>query len=58
MTKLSPLVSEFNTLEDADAYEYWARAKVIAALADPRPAIPHDKVIAEIFRLLPAPPAR
>lgn len=51
MSKLSPLISEFKTLEEADAYECWARAKVTAALADPRPAVPHDKVMAEMLRI-------
>ena len=52
MPKLSPLVSEFKTLEEADAYQCWFRAKVTAALADARPAIAHDKVMAEMVRLL------
>lgn len=52
MAKLSPLVSEFRTLEEADAYDRWLRSKVIAALADQRPAIAHDKVMAEAARAL------
>ena len=52
MTKLSPIVSEFETEEEAEAYDRWFRAKVEAALADPRPGIPHDEVIAEIDRII------
>ena len=48
MTTLSPIVSEFATLEEADAYDRWLRAKVEAALADSRPAIPHDRVMGEM----------
>ena len=44
---LSPLVSEFETLEQEASYTAWLQAKVAASLADPRPAIPHDAVMAE-----------
>lgn len=52
MTKLSPIVSEFETEEQAAAYDRWFRAKVEAALADPRPGIPHDEAMARIRRRL------
>lgn len=42
--KLSPIVSEFETKEEADSYTAWLQAKVAASLADPRPAIPHDEI--------------
>lgn len=48
MTKLSPIVSEFETEEEAAAYDTWLRAKVVASLADPRPPIPHDEAMARI----------
>lgn len=32
---------------DPDAYDTWFRAKVAEALADPRPATPHDQVMQE-----------
>ncbi|CAI1910721.1 Uncharacterised protein [Serratia entomophila] len=51
-TKLSPIVSEFETQEQADSYERWFRAKVHAALDDPRPGIPHDEAMATLDRLL------
>lgn len=43
-TALSPMVSEFETVEQENSYNEWLRAKVAASLADPRPAIPHDEV--------------
>jgi hypothetical protein len=52
MPKLSPLISEFRTLEAADAYDVWLRSKVVAALADRRPAVAHDKVMADAAHTL------
>ena len=49
---LSPLVSEFETDEQEASYTAWLRAKVAASLADPRPAIPHDEVMAEMDALI------
>ena len=40
---LSPMVSEFETIEQENSYNEWLRAKVATSLADPRPAIPHDE---------------
>jgi len=51
-TALSPLVSEFETTEQEASYNEWLRAKVAASLADPRPAIPHDEVMAEMDALI------
>ncbi len=48
MTKLSPIVSEFETQEQADAYDHWFRAKVEAAINDPRPAVPHNEAMARV----------
>lgn len=48
MNKLSPIVSEFETEEEAQAYDRWFRAKVEASLADPRPSVPHDEAMARI----------
>ncbi|MFM0165666.1 antitoxin [Paraburkholderia sediminicola] len=47
-TPLDPLVSEFATAEEAEAYDRWFRARVARSLADPRPSIPHDQVMAEL----------
>lgn len=52
MNKLSPIVSEFDTVEEAEAYDVWFRAKVEESLADPRPSIPHDQVMAELRALI------
>jgi hypothetical protein len=42
---LDPIVSEFETQEQADNYDRWFRAKVQEALDDPRPSVPHDEVM-------------
>lgn len=53
-TPLDLLVSEFATAEEAEAYDRWFCAKVARALADPRPAIPHDQAMASIRAKLDA----
>lgn len=58
MNKYSPLISEFGSAEEEAAYEAWLKAKVEASIADPRPSIPHDQVVAEIDALLAAKKAR
>ncbi|SAI72966.1 Uncharacterised protein [Bordetella ansorpii] len=45
---LSPIVSEFETEEQAARYDRWLRAKVQASRDDPRPPIPHDQAMARI----------
>ena len=51
-TALSPIVSEFETTEQENSYNEWLRAKVASSLADPRPSIPHDEVMAEMENLI------
>ncbi len=51
-TQLSPIVSEFETEEQAASYDAWFRAKVTASLEDPRPSIPHDVVMSEMRELI------
>ncbi|HBA7856648.1 TPA: antitoxin [Escherichia coli] len=51
-TALSPIVSEFETTEQENSYNEWLHAKVASSLADPRPAIPHDEVMAEMENLI------
>jgi len=58
MTKLTPIESEFATTEEAEAYDAWFRAQVEASLADPRPGIPHDQVMAELRALIEAKKAK
>lgn len=50
--ELSPIVSEFETEEQAARYDRWFCAKVQASLDDPRPSIPHDQVMAEMRALI------
>ena len=52
MMKLSPIVSEFETLEDADAYDRWLKAKIATALADAQPLVPHDDVMVDMAVLI------
>jgi len=52
MPKLDPIVSEFETTEEAEAYDAWFRAKVQASLDDPRPRIPHDEVMARMDAII------
>jgi len=46
MNEHSPIVSEFDTPEQEASYLEWLKSKVASSLADPRPAIPHDEVMA------------
>jgi hypothetical protein len=57
-TTLSPIASEFATVEEAEAYDRWFRAKVQASLADTRPGIPHDQVMAEMDAIIQAAESR
>ena len=52
MAKLSPIVSEFASTEEAEAYDVWFRAKVQRALDSKEPGIPHDEVMAEMRALI------
>jgi hypothetical protein len=52
--KLDPIISEFETQEQADSYDKWFRAKVQASIDDPRPGIPHDQVMAELDAIIAA----
>ncbi|MFT4241438.1 MAG: stability determinant [Acidovorax sp.] len=50
----SPLASEFETAEQEANYTAWLKAKAATSLADPRPTIPHDEVMAEMDALIDA----
>lgn len=50
--KLDPIISEFETEEQAEAYDRWFREKVQEALDDPGPLIPHDEVMARAQRVI------
>jgi hypothetical protein len=45
MNAQSPIVSEFDSQEKAEAYSAWLRAKVEASLSDTSPLVPHDEAI-------------
>jgi len=49
---LSPIVSEFETQEQANSHDRWFRAKVQASLANPSPSIPHDQVMAQMDAII------
>ncbi len=49
---LSPIVSEFETEEQAASYDRWFRAKVQASRDDTRPSIPHDEVMAHMDAII------
>lgn len=49
---LSPIESEFATVEEAEAYDRWFRAKVEAALASTQPPVPHDEAMAHLRALI------
>lgn len=51
-TNLDPRISEFETIDQEASYAAWLRAKAAASLADARPAIPHDEVMAELDALI------
>ncbi|RMN47639.1 hypothetical protein ALQ59_01907 [Pseudomonas syringae pv. apii] len=50
--RISPIVSEFETEEQAASYDKWFRAQVQASISDPAPNIPHDQVMAEMREFL------
>lgn len=52
MAAPSPVESEFASTEEAEAYDRWFRAKVRDSLNDPRPEIPHDRVMAEMDAII------
>lgn len=53
-TQLDPLISEFDTQEQADSYDRWFRERVQRSLDDPRPNIPHDEAMARVRAVIEA----
>lgn len=51
-TNLSPIESKFATVEEAESYDRWFRAKVQAYIDDTRPSIPHGQVMAEMDAII------
>lgn len=56
--KLDPIVSEFETKEEADAYDLWFRQQVQEALDNPGTLTPHDAVMAEMDEVIAKAAAR
>ncbi|MCP2230493.1 MULTISPECIES: type II toxin-antitoxin system RelB family antitoxin [Erwinia] len=50
--KLSPIVSEFETQEQAESYDRWFRDKVETAINSKAPHSPHDEVIAGAKKMI------
>ena len=53
-TVLSPIESEFGTRQEAQAHDAWFRRRVLESMADTRPAVPHDQVVAETEAVIQA----
>jgi hypothetical protein len=54
MNHLSPLVSEFETVEQAEAYLRWLEAKVAAARGEKRAQVEHDQAMARARAIVAA----
>jgi hypothetical protein len=54
MNALSPLVSEFETVEQAEAYLRWLEGKVAASRADGRPTVDHAEAMARVRAIIEA----
>ena len=52
MAKLDPIVSEFETTEQAEAYDKWFRAQVEEGLRSKGPFIPHEDVMREARKII------
>lgn len=53
-TRLDPLVSEFETQEQANSYDAWFRERIQRSLDDPRPSVPHDEAMNRTRALIAA----
>ncbi|WP_136067379.1 type II toxin-antitoxin system RelB family antitoxin [Modicisalibacter radicis] len=51
-TQLDPIVSEFETQEQADSYDRWFRAKVQRSLDNPGQGMPHDQVMGKVDAII------
>jgi hypothetical protein len=52
MAKLDPIVSEFATTEEAEAYDRWFRAQVEEGLKSKGPWIPNEEVMREARQII------
>ncbi|ETK21429.1 putative RelB/DinJ family addiction module antitoxin [Pseudomonas sp. FH4] len=46
--QLSPIVSEFETEDQAASYDRWFREKVLEAMNSDKPRLPHDEAMAKV----------
>ncbi|PKY11688.1 antitoxin [Acidithiobacillus marinus] len=49
---LPSIISEFETSDQEANYTAWLRTKIASSLADKRPSIPHDEVMAEMDAII------
>ena len=56
--KLDPLISEFETQEQADSYDRWYRMRVQEGLDDDGPTFSHEQVMAEMRDIIKRAAAR
>lgn len=49
---LDPRVSEFDTEAEAESHDRWLREQVRRGLADDRPPVPHDEVMAQMETII------
>lgn len=54
MNDPSPVGSEFDSTEEAEAYLRWLKAKVAASRADTRPVVEHDEAMKQIRAIIEA----
>ncbi len=47
-TQLFPIVSEFETAEQAASYDRWFRAKVLEAMNSTKPRLPHGEAMSKV----------
>jgi len=52
IAKISSIVSEFDTEEQANSYDAWFRAEVQASLDDAGQTTPHDEAMAEMDAII------
>jgi hypothetical protein len=50
--KLDPIISEFDTEEEAEAYDLWFRTQVEAGLKEKGPGIPNEEVMARVRKTI------
>lgn len=51
-TPLDPIVSEFETQEQAESYDRWFRERIQQSLDDTRSNVPHDEAMARVRAMI------